>query len=90
MFSVDVNYNTTITKAAFFLALRKLIYLEKKTPEATADVSERVVIDDEMLKRCPGIDRLRADTREKLKTYLQEQVSFTRQSFVNINRSFSY
>jgi hypothetical protein len=27
-----------------------------------------------MLKKCPGIDKLRADTRDKLKTYLQEQV----------------
>lgn len=28
-----------------------------------------------MLKKCPGIDKLRADTRDKLKTYLQEQVN---------------
>lgn len=27
-----------------------------------------------MLAKCPGIDKLRADTRDKLKTYLQEQV----------------
>jgi hypothetical protein len=27
-----------------------------------------------MLKKCPGVDKLRADTRDKLKTYLQEQV----------------
>jgi hypothetical protein len=32
------------------------------------------VIDDEMLKKCPGVDKLRADTKDKLKTYLQEQV----------------
>ena len=30
-----------------------------------------------MLKKCPGIDKLRADTRDKLKTYLQEQVNWT-------------
>ncbi len=33
-----------------------------------------MVIDDEMLKKCPGIDKLRTDAREKLKTYLQTQV----------------
>jgi len=33
-----------------------------------------VVIDDDLLRKCPGIDKLRADTRDKLKTYLQEQV----------------
>jgi len=33
-----------------------------------------VAIDDEMLKKCPGIDKLRTDAREKLKTYLQTQV----------------
>lgn len=40
----------------------------------SGDASQRVVIDDEMLKKCPGVDKLRADTRDKLKTYLQEQV----------------
>ncbi len=38
------------------------------------DGSEQVFIDDDMLKKCPGVDKLRADTRDKLKTYLQEQV----------------
>jgi hypothetical protein len=50
--------------------------IDKKATDPTADASERVVIDDEMLKKCPGIDKLRADVKEKLKTYLQEQVSF--------------
>ena len=49
-------------------------FLDRKATEPSADASERVVIDDEMLKKCPGVDKLRADTREKLKTYLQEQV----------------
>jgi hypothetical protein len=58
-------------------------YLDKKASELTGDVSERVVIDDEMLKKCPGIDKLRTDTREKLKTYLQEQVISNKNSFSN-------
>lgn len=49
----------------------------------TDDVSERVVIDDEILRKCPGIDKLRADTRDKLKTYLQELVKYlTNKSFL--------
>jgi len=52
----------------------KKFFLDKKASEPTANASERIVIDDEMLKKCPGIDKLRADTRDKLKTYLQEQV----------------
>lgn len=32
-----------------------------------------------MLRKCPGIDRLRADVRDKLKTYLQSQVIRNRQ-----------
>jgi hypothetical protein len=51
-----------------------ILLLDKRSSDLTADASERVVIDDEMLKRCPGVDKLRADTRDKLKTYLQEQV----------------
>ncbi|CAF4016908.1 unnamed protein product [Rotaria magnacalcarata] len=47
---------------------------DKKASEHTADASERVIIDDETLKRCPGVDKLRADARDKLKTYLQELV----------------
>ncbi len=58
----------------FFSSFRQKICLDKKASESTADASERVIIDDEMLKKCPGIDRLRADTRDKLKTYLQEQL----------------
>lgn len=49
--------------------------LDRKAAEPSADASERVVIDDEMLKKCPGVDKLRADTRDKMKTYLQEQVT---------------
>ncbi|CAF1611161.1 unnamed protein product [Rotaria sp. Silwood1] len=46
---------------------------DKKSSESiAADASERVVIDDDILKKCPGVDKLRADTRDKLKTYLQE------------------
>ena len=56
---------------------------DKKTAETNNDVSERVVIDDEMLRKCPGIDKLRADTREKLKTYLQEQVDQTQKKRIN-------
>jgi hypothetical protein len=48
--------------------------VDKKASDTTADASERVVIDDEMIRKCPGVDKLRADTRDKLKTYLQEQV----------------
>lgn len=52
-----------------------LDFVDRKANEPpSADASERVVIDDEMLKKCPGVDKLRADTRDKLKTYLQEQV----------------
>ncbi len=51
-----------------------LLFVDKKATDTNADASERVVIDDEMLKKCPGVDKLRADTRDKLKTYLQEQV----------------
>lgn len=47
---------------------------DKKGSDPTADASARVVIDDEMLRKCPGVDKLRADTRDKLKTYLQEQL----------------
>lgn len=47
---------------------------DRKSSETTSDASERVFIDDDMLKKCPGIDKLRADTRDKLKTYLQEQL----------------
>lgn len=61
---------------------------DKKTAETNNDVSERVVIDDEMLRKCPGIDKLRADTREKLKIYLQEQVDQTKKS-ESINKLFS-
>ena len=51
------------------------IYLDKKSSEpSSADASERIVVDDDILKKCPGVDKLRADTREKLKNYLQEQV----------------
>ncbi|CAF1234853.1 unnamed protein product [Rotaria sordida] len=45
---------------------------DKKASEIVGDASERVVIDDDILKKCPGMDKLRADTRDKLKTYLQE------------------
>ncbi|CAF3395610.1 unnamed protein product [Rotaria sp. Silwood1] len=47
---------------------------DKKASDATADAAERVVIDDDMLRKCPGIDKLRSDTRDKLKTYLQTQL----------------
>ncbi len=60
------------------MLFRKQICLDKKSSESTADASERVVIDDEMIKKCPGIDKLRADTRDKLKTYLQEQVNLNK------------
>ena len=55
----------------------KLTFLsDKKASESTDDdISKKVKIDDEMLKQCPGVDKLRADTRDKLKTYLQEQVT---------------
>lgn len=46
----------------------------KKSSESTGDPSEKVLIDDEMLKKCPGIDKLRPEGRDRLKTYLQEQV----------------
>lgn len=39
-----------------------------------------------MLKKCPGIDKLRADARDKLKTYLQEIVN--NNTKVNVNDSF--
>ncbi|CAF2803795.1 unnamed protein product [Rotaria sp. Silwood2] len=47
---------------------------DKKASDSTADAAERVVIDDDMLRKCPGIDKLRSDTRDKLKTYLQTQL----------------
>ncbi len=50
------------------------VLVDRKASDTTADASERVVIDDEMIRKCPGVDKLRADTRDKLKTYLQEQV----------------
>jgi hypothetical protein len=50
------------------------LLVDKKASDLTADSSERIVIDDDMIRKCPGMDKLRADTRDKLKTYLQEQV----------------
>ncbi|CAF3616040.1 unnamed protein product [Rotaria socialis] len=47
---------------------------DRKASELTPDASERVFIDDDLLRKCPGIDKLRADAREKLKTYLQTQL----------------
>ncbi|CAF4499036.1 unnamed protein product, partial [Rotaria magnacalcarata] len=47
---------------------------DRKASELTTEASERVFIDDDLLRKCPGIDKLRADTREKLKTYLQTQL----------------
>ena len=38
------------------------------------DTSEQIIIDDDMLKKCPGMDKIRPEAREKLKTYLQTQV----------------
>lgn len=63
------------------------MYVDRKMSSTTADSLERVVIDDEMLKKCPGIDRLRADTREKLKTYLHEQVDHfsLKNFFISLN-----
>ena len=54
-----------------------LLLSDKKASESNDDdVSKKVKIDDAMLKQCPGVDKLRADTRDKLKTYLQEQVIY--------------
>lgn len=61
--------------------LIKPICLDKRVSDSTADATERFVLDDEMLKKCPGLDKLRADTREKLKTYLQDQVDQHLSSF---------
>ncbi|CAF1074980.1 unnamed protein product [Adineta steineri] len=47
---------------------------DRKSLDSTDDPSEKVAIDDDMLKKCPGVDKLKADTREKLKVYLQEQL----------------
>jgi hypothetical protein len=58
---------------------------DKKGFDFTGDASEQVVIDDDMLKKCPGIDKLRADTRDKLKTYLQEQVNSKYYLRINIS-----
>ena len=61
-------------------------FVDRKMSSSTADASERVVIDDDMLKKCPGIDRLRSDTREKLKGYLHEQVNrFRRRICSSVN-----
>ncbi|UJR09850.1 hypothetical protein I4U23_014074 [Adineta vaga] len=64
---------------------------DKKASESTDDVSEKVVINDEMLKKCPGVDKLRADTRDKLKTYLQEQLlrAYIRDTWRNQNKGKS-
>lgn len=56
-----------------FFLLSENIYLDKKS-ELSEDASERIIIGDELLRKCPGIDKLRSDTRDKLKIYLQEQV----------------
>ncbi|UJR36251.1 hypothetical protein I4U23_028983 [Adineta vaga] len=49
--------------------------LESEDKKTSDDASQqRIVIGDELLKKCPGVDKLRADTREKLKTYLQDQL----------------
>lgn len=62
-----------------FFSLLKSIYLDKKVSEVTADASEQIFVDDDMLKKCPGIEKVRGDTRERLKTYLQSQVIYFRE-----------
>ncbi|CAF0890952.1 unnamed protein product [Adineta ricciae] len=65
---------------------------DKKASESTDDdISKKVKIDDEMLKQCPGVDKLRADTRDKLKTYLQEQLfrAYIRDKWSNQNQGKS-
>lgn len=47
------------------------VRLDKKSAD---DVTQRFVISDESLKKCPGYDKLRPDAREKVKHYLQDQV----------------
>ncbi|CAF0784028.1 unnamed protein product [Rotaria sordida] len=54
--------------------LGELLESEDKKASDSADAAERVVIDDDMLRKCPGIDKLRSDARDKLKTYLQTQL----------------
>ncbi len=88
LFFIVVFTKTTITSISL---LRGKICLDKKSSESTGDVSERVVIDDELIRKCPGVDRLRADTREKMKTYLQEQVIRQKKTiFSHTSRCFSY
>ncbi|CAF0874404.1 unnamed protein product [Adineta ricciae] len=64
---------------------------KKASESADDDISKKVKIDDEMLKQCPGVDKLRADTRDKLKTYLQEQLfrAYIRDKWSNQNQGKS-
>ncbi|CAF0784466.1 unnamed protein product [Adineta ricciae] len=48
--------------------------LESEDKKASADAAQQIVLGDEFLKKCPGVDKLRADTREKMKSYLQDQL----------------
>ena len=50
-------------------------YLDKRASDLSNEPVERPLIDDDLLKKCPAIEKLRPDMREKLKNYLQEQVS---------------
>ncbi|CAF1275112.1 unnamed protein product, partial [Didymodactylos carnosus] len=47
---------------------------EKKLDDVLDNATEKIVIDDEFVRKCPGIDKLKVETREKLKNYLQEQL----------------
>ncbi|CAF1433411.1 unnamed protein product, partial [Adineta steineri] len=47
---------------------------DKKISDSSDEASGRIVVGDEILKKCPGIDKLSSNTRDKLKTYLQEQL----------------
>ena len=52
----------------------RFTFPDRRASDPIIDTSEQIIIDDDMLKKCPGMDKIRPETREKLKTYLQTQV----------------
>ncbi|CAF1330375.1 unnamed protein product [Adineta steineri] len=79
--SIMENGDTAYTKLAEGLIANGQPFLgefleteDKKVSDSSDEASGRIVIGDEILKKCPGIDKLSSNTRDKLKTYLQEQL----------------
>ncbi|CAF0769103.1 unnamed protein product [Didymodactylos carnosus] len=54
--------------------LGEFLEAEEKKAGDMMDTTGEIVIDDDFLRKCPGVDKLKVETREKLKIYLQEQL----------------